>query len=569
MTFFLIIANCVYRYLKDRANRGSEMSPLASLDHSSDIRLLFPSDVQTQFKNICQLAFSGIHENKLIFFPNDLLRYGLSAPLCSLGLLHEVESFASVSRSVSYNFLHLSVQEFLAAFHVSEKIPADQSVMFDSLVTDPMFVSVLQFYAGITKLDTPGVQNVITRVIENQDKFSLVSVIRCLHETSHVQLCLSVANMLRWELDLLGCNLSPTDYLAIGYFSSCVCNAADSQHDRLSVFLTKCSLDDISVKYLMRGIIMSADSSAAVQSGNTCILYLNLQCNNILSNGAHFIAEALKKCNLISKLILNCNNGIKEEGLRHIAEALVFNSSLVQLDLLDCAIEITDHSGPAVAEMLAANRSLQLLDLSKNTLTDVGGVAIAKSLKHNVSLKELKLSSCHISSRIVKSLADSLRVNTSLEVLRLNDNEIRDREVGLLADALKVNRSLQCLVVANNGISDTGVEDLAEMLVVNNTLQQLDLSQKFNDIKGPGLQKLGACLKTNRTLWKLELSMPRDLNKKQFVLSLSDNCCLRELVDSNNMCYYESDLEEEMEEVNTTRKQRGHPELKLLILPET
>ena len=150
MTFCLIIANCVYRYLKDRANRGSEMPPLSSVGHSSDIWSLFPPDIRTYFRNICHLAYVGIHENKLMFLANDLQRYGLSAPLHSLGLLREVESFVSVGWSVSYNFLHLSVQELLAAFHISEMSPADQVKTFQSHMDNPRFVSILQFYAGIT-----------------------------------------------------------------------------------------------------------------------------------------------------------------------------------------------------------------------------------------------------------------------------------------------------------------------------------------------------------------------------------------------------------------------------------
>ena len=644
MTFCLIIANCVFRYLKDRANRGSEIPPLSSLDHSSDIRVLFPPDIQTHFKNICKLAYIGICENKLTFFASDFHRCGLSAPLCSLGLLREVESFVTVGRSVSYNFLHLSVQELLAAFHISDMSPKDQVETFQSLMSHPRFFSVLQFYAGITKLQTPGMQNVIAGVISsavreigtshevtNKTRLPLVSMIRCLHETYNVQLCLSVMECLLWELDLRFTTLTPTDCLSIGYFSSCVCYATDSQDELVVRFSW---LDDIGVKYLMRGIIMYADRTI-VESGNTCRLDINLTSNDIHSSGAHSIAEALKSCSLISKLCMR-NDSIGEEGLRHIAEALVSNSSLVELYLSSCSIQITDHSGPAVTEMLQKNKSLQTLDLQFNDpLSDCGALYIAEGLRHNAVLSKLDLDGCGITTMGAKALAQALTVNTSLhslnlsyyndkramfsigrintmslisdmgaeglakmlvvnvslerlelgghvihhkgaglladalkmnrslKVLKLYDNYIQDKGAQLLADALKVNRSLQHLDVARNGISDTGAEELAEMLVVNNTLKCLHLGS--NDIKGPGLQKLGTCLKTNKTLLALclsygDLSPAFIANLKKFMLSLADNCCLNEINITDRYHYI---LRKEVEVVNTTRLQRGHPVLEL------
>ena len=140
----------------------------------------------------------------------------------------------SIGRSVSYNFLHLSVQELLAAFHISDMSPEDQVETFQSLMGHPRFISVLQFYAGITKLQTPGIQDVMASVVRRvhvdvtsherlRNRLHLVTVIRCLHETQDAQLSLSVAEMLQWKLDLHYITLSPTECLTIGYFSSCVC----------------------------------------------------------------------------------------------------------------------------------------------------------------------------------------------------------------------------------------------------------------------------------------------------------------------------------------------------------
>ena len=58
-------------------------------------------------------------QNKVLFYRNDLRKFNLPANLPSLGLLQAVEGLTLLSKSLSYNFLHLSIQELLAAYHIS------------------------------------------------------------------------------------------------------------------------------------------------------------------------------------------------------------------------------------------------------------------------------------------------------------------------------------------------------------------------------------------------------------------------------------------------------------------
>ena len=130
------------------------------------------------------------------------------------------------------------------------------------------------------------------------------------------------------------------------------------------------------------------NSSTTVHSDNTCRLTLQLHDNEIHSNGVHYIAEALKSCTLMSTQFPWCirmqRNPIGEDGFVHFAQALVSNTSLVELELPQSSIQITHHSGPVVVEMLQKNKSLQQLDLSANySLSDSGALYIAEGLKHN------------------------------------------------------------------------------------------------------------------------------------------------------------------------------------------
>ena len=78
-----------------------------------------------QFCEICEIAYTGIMsaETELIFqdIPNDF---------DSLGLMQTCpELYVDRGASVSYNFLHLTLQEYLAAYHISQQ-SRDEQVAF-------------------------------------------------------------------------------------------------------------------------------------------------------------------------------------------------------------------------------------------------------------------------------------------------------------------------------------------------------------------------------------------------------------------------------------------------------
>ena len=211
--FSALILNCVYRHLKERTNH--EILSIQSLDD-------LPQAVQDPFRKLCELAYQGVMDNKIIF---DL------PPDCNtLGLLQGVESFVKCGKSHSYNFLHLSIQELLAAYHIATELEeSDQIMKFKELFGQDRFSAVFQFYAAKTKLQTPGITEVLIQVAERgavkapqtKDKVHLLSLLNCLFETQDSSLCRFVADHVQSKLDLSSSSLGPVDCLSISYFLVC------------------------------------------------------------------------------------------------------------------------------------------------------------------------------------------------------------------------------------------------------------------------------------------------------------------------------------------------------------
>lgn len=109
-----------------------------------------PSELQRPFNELCKLAYFGVEENKVVFSSVNMKAYGLPVDLNTLSLLQGVKSIALSTWSASYNFLHLSVQELLAAYHISTFPQNRQIKIFQDLFEQPRFSAVFQFYAAFT-----------------------------------------------------------------------------------------------------------------------------------------------------------------------------------------------------------------------------------------------------------------------------------------------------------------------------------------------------------------------------------------------------------------------------------
>ena len=208
--FSTLICNCILRHLKRGAKH--QISSIKSLEE-------LPQIVEGPFQYLCKIAYEGVMEDKLGF--------DLDQNLDSLGLLHGIETFAASGTTFSYNFLHLSIQELLAANHIATQFEACQQIVhFENFFGNARFNSVLQFYAARTKLQTPGMLEFIIQTVQkcsnsttSQDTKNLtLCLINCLFEAQEHNMCQLVINHFRSDLNLSDTTLSLADCLSIGYF---------------------------------------------------------------------------------------------------------------------------------------------------------------------------------------------------------------------------------------------------------------------------------------------------------------------------------------------------------------
>ena len=99
--------------------------------------------LRQDFLNLSKLAFEGIEARKVIF-------HGLSPSLNHFGFLDAVSSLYG-GGGVSYNFLHLTLQEFFAAYYISTRDSSSTKSNYQG-----QWNVVLRFVAGLTKMKHSG-----------------------------------------------------------------------------------------------------------------------------------------------------------------------------------------------------------------------------------------------------------------------------------------------------------------------------------------------------------------------------------------------------------------------------
>ena len=569
--FLSLVLCCIIRHLTRQAEEGKEAPDISTLDD-------LPPELQEPFNNICAMAFHGVMANKATFSATDLRSFNLPTELSTLSLIQGVQSFTAFKTSISCNFLHLSVQELLGAFHISKLAAAKQIEIFNDLFDQPRLAAVFRFYAAFTKLQTAGIRDIVARIIQKKQKPLLVNLLHGLYEAQDPSLCQFVASHLNGKLDLFGNTLSPVDCLVVGYFLSCVCLTTIGEFE---VNLRSCSIDEYKMSYLVGGL---SKCSCSFKS----ILSLDLSINKGLDGGVVNIADTLRHSNCLKALdISHC--GIDDQGMKSLASALEMNGSLEWLNLSENH-SVTDIGLMALGESLKRNGELKTLNVSlcgigdqgmkllasalemngsleelnligNHSVTGSGVMALGESLKRNRVLQKLSISRCGIGDRDMKSLTSALEMNGSLEELDLSWNHAVTG-VGLMAlgESLKSNGALKTLNISYCDIDDQGMKSLASALEINGSLEELDLSG--NDaVTGIGLMALGESLKRNRGLKTLQMGLNNfsDIDWKQFIVSLQENNHLRKLW----LPYELAIVQQETETINQIRRHKNQPLLEV------
>ncbi len=182
-------------------------------DPSVEIREFkdLPGELHQHLLQLAEIAFEG-------FLKEEVILHAVPSHLVCLGFLDSVSSFYGVGK-VSHNFLHLTLQEFFVAYHISQ-VGDGGLTLFKKHGIDSRWNVVWRFVAGLTQFKYINNLDVLKSVGFVKDRSSGVAVelpfVQCLYEA---QIKIKIDSLLGTESRLYyeSHSLSPLDLYALGY----------------------------------------------------------------------------------------------------------------------------------------------------------------------------------------------------------------------------------------------------------------------------------------------------------------------------------------------------------------
>ncbi|XP_056879956.1 NACHT, LRR and PYD domains-containing protein 12-like isoform X1 [Takifugu flavidus] len=406
-----------------------------------------------------RLAFEHLEKGNIMFYSEDLERCGLDVSEVSVysGVCTEIFKRESVifQKSV-YCFVHLSVQEFLAAVYMFHCYTRKDTAVINQF---------LKYSEPVTSLD-----DFLRRALMKSLK----------SENGHLDLFVRFLHGLSLESNqrILGGLLDQTENHP-ETIQKVLYNLKEENSDEISpdrsinIFHCLMEMKDQSVHQEIQEFLKSEKKSERELSEIHC---------SALAYLLQMSEEVLDELNL-------WQYNTSEEGRRRLIPA-VRNCRKVELP---GSFLSTSHWEVVASAMTSNPSHLRELDLRENkSLTDAVVKLLSSAMMHpNCRLETLRVWCCSLSEISCGSLASALRSNPShLRELELSHTELKDPGVKLLCGFLQDPLcKLETLRLKYCSLSETSCDSVASALKSNHShLRELDLGQ--NQLQDSGVKLL-------------------------------------------------------------------------------
>ncbi|XP_056613016.1 protein NLRC3-like isoform X2 [Triplophysa dalaica] len=447
-----------------------------NIKHQKDYEKKVKNDEDMIFK-LAKLSFEQLVKGNLIFYDEDLRECGIDVAEASVysGLCTQIfrEEFGLYQGKV-YCFVHLSVQEHLAALYAHISITNNKRNVFNKSRKSP------QVETSIFELH----QRAVDESLRSKNGY-LDLFLRFL-----LGLSLESNQNLLGGLMTQTVRSSHSNEKTVEYIKKKI---SSTRSPEKSINLIHClnELDDDSLLQEIQHHVKSESVGRSKLSSSqwSALVFV------LLMSEQHLDELDLKKFiggeNKAKKVLVKLKPVIKESR---------------NLQLSHC--KITDEGCVALTSALRSNPShLRHLDLSDNNVGDSGVKLISTVLENpHCKLKTLTLSQCNITNEGCVALTSALRSNPShLRHLDLSGNNVEDSGVKLISTVLEnPHCKLKTLKLSQCDITDEGCVALTSALRSNPShLRHLDLS--YNNLGDSGVKLL--CELRDDPHYKLETVM--------------------------------------------------------------
>ena len=506
--FKVFILHALKRHSKGMSNASAKIIRCAR--NASDIDKM-PEVLKFDLKNLAKLAYNGLLHDNLVFSYDEILSVvpdddddDADIEQHLLGLMTATKSSNSTGCEVTYQFLHLTIQEYLAAKWAAMEILPEQQVAFmkQHLSNDRLRMMLL-FLAGIAQPRSGDLFSSETLSIKDYNDLQMqrrfLFLCHITYEAQSSGFCHSLSNSIEDKtISLSGRGPTLFDYRVLGYFLA----NSDCHFKCLKIFGYISKQDLVALK---QGVLIREGSGSAKVD---CVDFSAAKFDSLSILPT---VPLLKDCEV---LLLNNGFMLGFYGSEYMPNWFREMQSLIRIAVEGQIIWYTRSVSTfqAASKTLTAFNeapTLRILELkqlqvfvSEDTCSRIQGMMSR--------LTALRLIECSGFDNLMNCVAQSLMCTTSLVELEMSDNCIHDRHDRIsdhkaylnLFRAVKENSTLKKLDVSKIGcpmelarstdryviqsfekiswiqrkpIEIEVLEAVCEMLSCNNTLEELYL----------------------------------------------------------------------------------------------
>ncbi|MCI4391096.1 hypothetical protein PGIGA_G00130380 [Pangasianodon gigas] len=436
-----------------------------------------------------KLALLGLEKSSFVYTHDEVSSCGLSDDDIQVGFLRPVSHYNTCGTLATYEFLHVTLQAFLAAFCLI----LDLHIIPDGILR---FFSKCEYHKAsqLTCLSCLGTSS----HPRNSDPFQTNEHF----QFTNLFLCglLSKSNAVLLEHLVPPASLKKKRKALKYYLSSSVKThlsglprypSTDIKGNKVHVMPN--------FLWMLRCIFEThSEDVARLTAKGISADYLKLAYCNIYSadcSALNFVLHHHRKCLAVDL----DNNNISDYGVKQLTPS--FSKMTV---VRFCVNQLTDSSVEVLATELIKHKIVKVLGLYKNHITDVGAKLVAQIIDECPHLTTVKLGYNHITAVGATFLAEAIRKSKSIFEVGMWGNSIGDDGAHAFAEAIKNHSSLTNLSLSANGITSEGGISLARALTLNSSLHIFWLIQ--NNISDDAAVELAKAFQKNSALTHLMLN---------------------------------------------------------------
>ena len=431
-----------------------------------------PPDLYQQFLHLSEMAFEGV-ENK------DVILHAIPSDITHFGFLDAVPTLYGGS-GVSYNFLHLTVQEFFAAYHISNVSRSGLQV-FQNHGENQRWNIVWRFVAGLTKFrDYDGHIDKHVFIQDNEELRLSLFLFQCLFEAQTMEHFSATLKPLSGKAIVDARSPTSLDAYALGY---CIATfpMGVSWDVRLEGNVHHSFTCGVQTNTPSVGVIKSMHivncpvrftelKSNPINQINNLLLF-NCQLTNA---GMVFLSDLIPQLTCLRALHIPLNHATdgQQEGLLKLLHQL-YHSNVTHLDISNTGLGELFYSPhdyfSAIKRLI--DRKVEYLDVGELKDGRIDN-ALVDLLSAPSSLKNLFLFTSSLSLHV-----EHLKNNSQLLKLRLYHFDMIP-QVPYLVEIISHNKTIRDFTFFNFLLTEQNIDAVRPLVSAihgNRTLKRIEL----------------------------------------------------------------------------------------------